>query len=89
LAASKPISLFDDPNQIVVLQKYGRRYRNFYKIEKWSRDGQRVEEMLFAWNSLANTQRHFERSSRNDQVEANDQATNSRIEEVSSVASLE
>ena len=22
--------------------------RNFYKVEKWSRDGQRVEEMLFA-----------------------------------------
>ena len=66
----------DDPNQIVVLQKYKRRYRNFYKIEKWSRDGQWVEEMLFAWNNLANTQRRFERSSRNDQVEANDQATN-------------
>ena len=45
----------DDPNQIVVLQKYKRRYRNFYKIEKWSRDGQWVEEMLFAWNNLANT----------------------------------
>ena len=60
-----------------------------YKIEKWSRDGQWVEEMLFARNNLANTQRRFERSSRNDQVEANDQATNSRIEEVSSVASLE
>jgi hypothetical protein len=27
--------------------------RNFYKVEKWSRDGQRVEEMLFAGNSLA------------------------------------
>ena len=22
--------------------------RNFYKVEKWSRDGQRVEELLFA-----------------------------------------
>ena len=22
--------------------------RNYYKVEKWSRDGQRVEEMLFA-----------------------------------------
>jgi hypothetical protein len=22
--------------------------RNFYKVEKWSRDGQRIEEMLFA-----------------------------------------
>jgi hypothetical protein len=22
--------------------------RNFYKVEKWSRDGQRINEMLFA-----------------------------------------
>jgi hypothetical protein len=27
-------------------------HRNFYKVEKWSRDGQRVERMLFAGNSL-------------------------------------
>ena len=26
--------------------------RSFYKVEKWSRDGQRIEEMLFAGNSL-------------------------------------
>lgn len=26
--------------------------RNFYKVEKWSRDGQRIEEMLFSGNSL-------------------------------------
>jgi hypothetical protein len=26
--------------------------RNFYKVEKWSRDGQRIEELLFAGNSL-------------------------------------
>jgi hypothetical protein len=25
--------------------------RNFYKVEKWSRDGQRIEELLFAGNS--------------------------------------
>ena len=35
--------------------------RNFYKVEKWSRDGQRVEEMLFAGNGLAKAQRVFER----------------------------
>jgi hypothetical protein len=35
--------------------------RNFYKVEKWSRDGQRIEEMLFAGNSLAKAQRLFER----------------------------
>jgi hypothetical protein len=34
---------------------------NFYKVEKWSKDGQRVEEMLFAGNSLAKAQRIFER----------------------------
>ena len=27
--------------------------RNFYKVEKRSRDGQRIEELLFAGNSLA------------------------------------
>jgi hypothetical protein len=27
--------------------------RNFYKVEKWNRDGQRIEELLFAGNSLA------------------------------------
>ena len=35
--------------------------RDFYKVGKWSRDGQRVEEMLFAGNSLAKAQRVFER----------------------------
>ena len=27
-------------------------HRNFYKVEQWSRDGQRIERMLFAGNSL-------------------------------------
>jgi hypothetical protein len=27
--------------------------RNFYKVEKWRGDGQQVNEMLFAGNSLA------------------------------------
>ena len=35
--------------------------RNFYKVEKGSRDGQRISEMLFAGNSLAKAQRIFER----------------------------
>ena len=35
--------------------------RNFYKIEKWSRDGQQVNEMLFAGSSLAKAQRIFDR----------------------------
>jgi hypothetical protein len=34
---------------------------NFYKVEKWSSDGQRIEELLFAGNSLAKAQRIFER----------------------------
>ena len=33
---------------------------NFYKVDKWSRDGQRVEELLFAGNSPAKAQRNFE-----------------------------
>ena len=31
------------------------------RFEKWSKDGQRVNEMLFAGNSLAKAQRIFER----------------------------
>jgi len=31
--------------------------RNFYKVGKWSRDRQRIEEMQFAGNSLAKAQR--------------------------------
>ena len=34
--------------------------RNSYKVEKWSRDGQRINEMLFAGTSLAKAQRVFE-----------------------------
>ena len=35
--------------------------RDFYKVEKWSRDRQRVLELLFAGNSLEKAQRIFER----------------------------
>jgi hypothetical protein len=31
--------------------------RNFYKVEKWSRDGLRIELMLYAGNSLVKTWR--------------------------------
>jgi hypothetical protein len=34
--------------------------RNFYKVEKWSRNGQRINEMLFAGTSGAKAQRVFE-----------------------------
>jgi hypothetical protein len=27
-------------------------HRNFYKVEKWPKDGQQVERMLFPGNSL-------------------------------------
>jgi hypothetical protein len=33
--------------------------RNFYKVEKWSRDGLRVELMLYAGSSLDKAQRIF------------------------------
>ena len=35
--------------------------RNFYKVEKWSRDGMRVVELLFAGTSLDKARRIFER----------------------------
>src|SRR6185436_9722053 len=38
--------------------------RNFYKVEKWSRDGLRVELMLYAGNNLDKARRIFERTSR-------------------------
>ena len=36
--------------------------RNFYKVEKWSADGLRLEELLFAGNSLGKAQGILERS---------------------------
>jgi hypothetical protein len=38
--------------------------RNFYKVEKWSRDGLRVELMLYAGNSLDKARRIFERTTK-------------------------
>jgi hypothetical protein len=34
--------------------------RNFYKVEKWSRDGLRVEVTLYAGNNLDKARRIFE-----------------------------
>ena len=36
--------------------------RNFYQVEKWSRDGQRVELLLCAGNNLDKARRIFERA---------------------------
>jgi hypothetical protein len=36
--------------------------RNFYKVEKWSRDGLRVELVLYAGNDLDKARRIFERA---------------------------
>jgi hypothetical protein len=38
--------------------------RNFYKVEKWSRDGLRVELMLYASNNLDKARRIFERTTK-------------------------
>ena len=38
--------------------------RNFYKIEKWSRDGLRVELMLYAGDNLDKARRIFERTTK-------------------------
>jgi len=35
--------------------------RNYYKVEKWSRDGQRVTELLFEGSSLDKANRVFDR----------------------------
>jgi hypothetical protein len=35
--------------------------RNFYKVEQWSRDGQRVLDLVFAGSSLDKARRIFER----------------------------
>jgi hypothetical protein len=34
--------------------------RNFYKVELWTADGQRVERMLYAGNRLDKAQAEFE-----------------------------
>ena len=36
--------------------------RNFYKVEKWSRDGLRVMLLLYAGNNLDKARRIFERA---------------------------
>jgi hypothetical protein len=36
--------------------------RNFYKLEKWTRDGTKVDRMLYAGNSLAWARSVFERA---------------------------
>ncbi len=40
--------------------------RNFYKVEKWNRDGLRVELMLYAGNNLDKARRIFERTLNTD-----------------------
>jgi hypothetical protein len=35
-------------------------HRNYYKMEKWSRDGQRIVEIVFAGSSLDKARRIFE-----------------------------
>jgi hypothetical protein len=39
-------------------------HRNFYKVEQWSRDGMRIERMLFAGNSLDRARAIFEAETR-------------------------
>jgi hypothetical protein len=38
--------------------------RNFYKVERWSKDGMRVVELLFAGTSLDKARRIFERTTK-------------------------
>jgi hypothetical protein len=34
--------------------------RNFYKVEKWTRDGTKVDSLLYAGNSLGRARAEFE-----------------------------
>jgi hypothetical protein len=36
--------------------------RNFYKVEKWTRDGMKVDSLLYAGNSLGRARALFERA---------------------------
>jgi hypothetical protein len=36
--------------------------RNFYKVEKWTRDGTKVDSLLYAGNSLARAREIFTRA---------------------------
>jgi hypothetical protein len=36
--------------------------RNFYKVEKWIRDGSKVDDLLYAGNSLSRARAVFERA---------------------------
>jgi hypothetical protein len=38
--------------------------RNFYKVKKWSKDGMRVVDLLFAGSSLDKAKRIFERTTK-------------------------
>jgi hypothetical protein len=36
--------------------------RNFYKVEKWTKDGSKVDSLLYAGNSLGRARSVFERA---------------------------
>jgi hypothetical protein len=36
--------------------------RNYYKVEKWTKDGSKVDRMLYAGNSLGRARSAFERA---------------------------
>ena len=60
--------------------------RNFYKVEKWSWDGQRVNEMLFAGSSFAKAQAYFRAAySEETKIEADNPATKSSVAGVASI----
>ena len=62
--------------------------RNFYKVEKFSRDGQHVNEMLFAGNSLARAQRLRAINPEATEIEADNPATKPGVAGVASFGQL-
>jgi len=56
-----PDAMPDDWSSEETDDQYADR-RNFYKVEKWSKDGMRVIELLFAGANLDKSRRIFARS---------------------------
>jgi hypothetical protein len=52
--------------------------RNFYKVEKWTKDGTKVDRMLYAYNNLAKVRDVFWSGAASAANQANNPAANAR-----------
>ena len=54
-------------------------HRNFYKVEKWTRDGMKIDSLLYAGNNLSKAQEIFANAIKAPAADQdNDQAANAR-----------